>query len=170
MTWATIEDAWGNDVDTNMKNFYETGGYKVKENQQHLQQQLEQQQIDQQKTEQQKMDQLKRDKYKMQEINKNKFYNMVEKRLTILEKNNTFLNTKLDTLTLKIESEIKRIRLQLKKEAEVTKEVPTVAEALPENNYAQNINDIILFIIFGIFILILMDSMYRILQLKIKNI
>ena len=95
--------------------------------------------------------------------------------------NNTFINKKLDNLTLKIESEIKRVNSELKKLVISIKTVNNKNNnnnnldsynyhINDETNYFQNMNDIILFVIFGIFIIILMDSMYRILLLKIKNI
>tara|TARA_B110000914_G_C15470776_1_gene450567 strand:- start:318 stop:857 length:540 start_codon:yes stop_codon:yes gene_type:complete len=179
MTWSTIEDAWGNDVDENINNFYKTNHnntYNVNNSPSHLNNQLEQQQIEQHQIEQHKLESDKIDKHKMeikkledqqkQELNKNKFYHMVERRLNLLEKNSSFVNNKIDKLSLRIESEIKSLGRQLNN-LDFPKQTYHESQ---ENNYSQNMNDIILFIIFGIFILILMDSMYRLLQLKIKNI
>lgn len=174
MTWSTIEDAWGNDVDENINNFYknnQNNTYNVNGSPAYLNNQLEQQKVEQQKLEQDKIDKHKMEMKKLedqqkQELNKNKFYHMVEQRLNLLEKNNSFVNNKIDKLSLRIESEIQNLGLQLQN---LDFPEQTYHES-QENNYSQNMNDIILFIIFGIFILILMDSMYRLLQLKIKNI
>jgi len=175
MTWSTLEDAWGNDdVDENINNFYKNNDnntYNVHGSPAYLNNQLEQQKVEQQKVEQEKIDKHKMEIKKLedqqkQELDKNKFYHMVEQRLNLLEKNNSFVNNKIDKLTLRIESEIQNLGLQLQN-LDFPEQMHT---EYPENNYTQNMNDIILFIIFGIFILILMDSMYRLLQLKIKNI
>jgi len=177
MTWSTLEDAWGNDSQENFDNYYEN--YQNVNNtvpQQPPPQQPPPQQLPpQQLPPQQPPPQQPPPQQPPPQQN-----SVLDNRISLLENNintnNTFINKKLDNLTLKIESEIKRFNSELKKLVISIKTVNNNKldsynyQINDETNYFQNVNDIILFVIFGIFIIILMDSMYRILLLKIKNI
>ena len=158
MTWSTIEEAWGNEPTENFNNYYEN--YQTNNSQK---------QGSTQPT-QVASTQPTQVPTQMQYNNiKNKLFDEKINRLeTKLTTNNLSINKKLDNLTLKIEAEIKRVN------TEVRNLIETLNNDNSDNtngdNFPQNMNDIILFVIFGVFMIILMDSMYRILLLKIKKI
>ena len=174
MTWSTLEDAWGNESQENFSNYYEN--YQ-NVNSINVQQPPPQQppQPPPQPPPQQPPQQPPHNNFELDNR-----ISLLEKNIINNNTNNTFINKKLDNLTIKIESEIKRLNSEFKKLVISIKTVNNNNnnnnldsynyQINGETNYFQNMNDIILFVIFGIFIIILMDSMYRILLLKIKNI
>ena len=172
MTWSTIEEAWGNEPKEEFNNYYENYQTNTIQKQQTNTIQKQQTQVPstQVPSTQVPSKQVPSKQVPYNDIkNKNKLLDDKINRLEIqITTNNLSINKKLDNLTLKIETEIKRVN------TEVIKLVETLKNDNSENtnvdNFSQNMNDIILFVIFGVFMIILMDSMYRILLLKIKKI
>jgi hypothetical protein len=174
MTWSTIEEAWGNEPTENFNNYYEN--YQTNNSQKQGSTQPTQvastqpTQVASTQPTQVASTQPTQVPTQMQYNNiKNKLFDEKINRLeTKLTTNNLSINKKLDNLTLKIEAEIKRVN------TEVRNLIETLNNDNSDNtngdNFPQNMNDIILFVIFGVFMIILMDSMYRILLLKIKKI
>jgi hypothetical protein len=70
--------------------------------------------------------------------------------------NNNQYNSDIDLINKKIDNILRRLE-----ESHVVQEQPDF--------FNKNIHDIILFIIFGLFLILILDGMYKILLLKLKN-
>ena len=184
MTWSTIEEAWGNEPKENFNNYYEN--YQTNTSQTQVPTQVASAQPTQVASAQptqvasaqptQVPTQVASAQPTQVPTNdvKNKLLDEKINRLeTQITTNNLSINKKLDNLTLKIEAEIKRVNTEVRNLIETlnnNNNDNNNYENTTSDNFSQNMNDIILFVIFGVFMIILMDSMYRILLLKIKKI
>ena len=184
MTWSTIEEAWGNESKEDFTNYFENyqdansnsnnSNNRNNRNNSNNSNNSNNRNNSNNSNNSNTTSPPQKD-YTDYEKERKEFDNKISALETNIKMNNQSINKKLDNLTLQIENEIKRVNSQVLNLIESIKNTDRVV--IPSNNinsdnqvYFENIHDIILFVIFGVFIIILMDSMYRILLLKIKKI
>ena len=200
MTWATIEEAWGNyeEIKENYQNYYENFQNYEQPEERKLKPKNNSKKNNSKKNNSKKnnskKDNSKKDIIDINEQiqNEEDVYNIgndsgndldndvdiripendINKQYVDIEKIEQMVSEKIAKLNSNTEKQIYKLNLEVKKLLSAVNNInsETSNHNSMKNVFNKNIHDILLFIIFGIFIILLLDATYRILLVKIKKI
>ena len=200
MTWATIEEAWGNyeEIKENYQNYYENFQNYEQPEERKLKPKNNSKKNNSKKNNSKKnnskKDNSKKDIIDINEQiqNEEDVYNIgndsgndldndvdiripendINKQYVDIEKIEQMVSEKIAKLNSNTEKQIYKLNLEVKKLLSAVNNInsETSNNNSMKNVFNKNIHDILLFIIFGIFIILLLDATYRILLVKIKKI
>ena len=200
MTWATIEEAWGNyeEIKENYQNYYENFQNYEQPEERKLKPKNNSKKNNSKKNNSKKNNSKKNNSKKdiidinEQIQNEEDVYNIgndsgndldndvdiripendINKQYVDIEKIEQMVSEKIAKLNSNTEKQIYKLNLEVKKLLSAVNNInsETSNNNSMKNVFNKNIHDILLFIIFGIFIILLLDATYRILLVKIKKI
>ena len=195
MTWATIEEAWGNyeEIKENYQNYYENFQNYEQPEERKLKPKNNSKKNNSKKNNSKKNNSKKdiidineqiqneEDVYNIGNDSGNDLDNDVDiripendinKQYVDIEKIEQMVSEKIAKLNSNTEKQIYKLNLEVKKLLSAVNNInsETSNNNSMKNVFNKNIHDILLFIIFGIFIILLLDATYRILLVKIKKI
>ena len=181
MTWATIEEAWGNYDETkeNYTNYHEN--FQNYDNNKETPPTIKKEPVKKPvkpkkvkqvyKNDRISIDEPNYDIGNENELDKPRVEN-VYKDYIDSDKIDSIINKKMAELSSKTEKQIYKLNIEIKK-------ILVAINNINKNNmnnttitsvFNKNIHDILLFIIFGVFIILLLDATYRIILKKIKKL
>ena len=185
MTWATIEEAWGNyeEIKENYQNYYENFQNYEQPEERKLKPKNNSKKNNSKKDiiDINEQIQNEEDVYNIGNDSGNDLDNDVDiripendinKQYVDIEKIEQMVSEKIAKLNSNTEKQIYKLNLEVKKLLSAVNNInsETSNNNSMKNVFNKNIHDILLFIIFGIFIILLLDATYRILLVKIKKI